>query len=173
MAFQFSCPQGHWLQGDESQAGQTCQCPVCGQPFIIPAPVAPAAVAWHPGMPNPDPQPSSPQTSSPGPQQPAATPQPQPQPQKPAVEQPPPLLHIPCPNGHELEVPREMLDEDVMCPHCKAEFHLRERDSIEYKRKRQMQEEQRLARMNKLWFNGAIAIAVLIVLFLLALILLR
>lgn len=66
-----------------------------------------------------------------------------------------------------------MLDEDVMCPHCKAEFHLRERDSIEYKRKRQLHEEQRLARMNKLWFTSAIAIAVVIVLFLLVLILLR
>ncbi len=169
--FQFSCPQGHWLQGDESQAGQTCQCPVCGQLFIIPAPAVPAVVAWHPGMPNPDPQPSAPQPGPTSEQQPAAASQPQPQ--KPAVEQPAPLLHIPCPNGHELEVPREMLDEDVLCPHCQAEFHLRERDSIEYKHKRQLQEEQRLARMNKLWFGGAIAIAVVVVLFLVVLILLR
>lgn len=42
MAFQFLCPQGHLLQGEESQAGQACQCPMCGMQFLIPAPMPPA-----------------------------------------------------------------------------------------------------------------------------------
>lgn len=42
MAFQFLCPQGHLLQGDEAHAGQQCQCPYCGTMFLIPQPQAPA-----------------------------------------------------------------------------------------------------------------------------------
>ncbi len=38
MSFQFRCPQGHVLQGDHSQVGQLCQCPMCGSSFLIPPP---------------------------------------------------------------------------------------------------------------------------------------
>jgi hypothetical protein len=160
MAFQFQCPQGHLLEGDESQAGQTCQCPTCGMAFIIPVPLtAPAAAAWV----------------DPGPQQPAfpsfgggGGPSPLPE-----VEKAPTLLHIPCPKGHELEVPPEMLNEDVMCPHCGEQFKLRERDSIEFITKQQAEEERRINRSGKLWFNWAIVIAVGIVIFLIALIALQ
>ena len=38
MSFQFLCPQGHLLEGIESQTGQQCQCPLCGTAFIVPAP---------------------------------------------------------------------------------------------------------------------------------------
>jgi hypothetical protein len=51
----------------------------------------------------------------------------------------PKLWHIPCPKGHELEVPEEMLGQDAMCPHCSVQFHLRERDSVEYKRQKQQE----------------------------------
>lgn len=36
MPFQFLCPQGHLLEGVESQMGQQCQCPLCGTAFIVP-----------------------------------------------------------------------------------------------------------------------------------------
>ncbi len=36
MAFQFLCPQGHLLQGDELQVGRPCQCPYCGGVFLVP-----------------------------------------------------------------------------------------------------------------------------------------
>lgn len=155
MAFQFQCPQGHLLEGDEAQAGQTCQCPMCGMAFIIPAPVA--AAAWSPAVcAPPAEQPSIPSF---GPGAPAAE-----------VAEEPKLLHIPCPKGHELEVPLDMLNQDVMCPHCGEQFRLRERDSVEFKRKQAELEERRVARAGKLWFNWAIVIAVGIVLFLIILI---
>ena len=45
MAFQFYCPQGHLLEAQESQVGAQGQCPLCGQPFVIPNPAgAPSAV---------------------------------------------------------------------------------------------------------------------------------
>jgi len=53
----------------------------------------------------------------------------------------PQLVHIPCPKGHMLETPPEMIGEDVMCPHCGEMFQLREQDSIEHKRKKQQEEE--------------------------------
>lgn len=159
MAFQFQCPQGHLLEGDESQAGQTCQCPMCGMAFIIPAPLTAPAHAWtEPQQPQEPQGPAFPQVG-PGVQAPL-----------PGVEQAPPLLHIPCPKGHELEVPPEMLNQDVMCPHCGEQFRLRERDSVEFKRKQQDEEERRIARSGKLWFNWAVTIAVLIVIFLVILI---
>jgi hypothetical protein len=42
MPFQYCCPQGHLLQGDESQVGQPCQCPFCGTTFAMPTPAAQA-----------------------------------------------------------------------------------------------------------------------------------
>ena len=36
MPFQFMCPQGHLLEGSESQMGQQSQCPLCGTAFIVP-----------------------------------------------------------------------------------------------------------------------------------------
>src|SRR5690349_1780314 len=101
MAFQFQCPQEHLLEGEESQAGQAINCPVCGMLFIIPEPIAAPA----------------PET-------------PPPEPEKPAE---PELLHIPCPNGHELEVPPDMIDTEVLCPQCNVQFRLRAKDSIEHR----------------------------------------
>jgi hypothetical protein len=62
MAFQFLCPQGHLLQGDESHAGQQCQCPYCGTLFLIPQPQAAAPT----GAPGYDPQAAAPPPSQPG-----------------------------------------------------------------------------------------------------------
>jgi predicted RNA-binding Zn-ribbon protein involved in translation (DUF1610 family) len=36
MAFQFLCPQGHLLQADQAQMGQTINCPTCGVLFVVP-----------------------------------------------------------------------------------------------------------------------------------------
>jgi uncharacterized membrane protein YvbJ len=88
----------------------------------------------------------------------------------PGVEQAPQLLHIPCPNGHELEVPPEMLNEDVLCPHCGAQFKLKEKNSVEFIRKQQEEEDKKFAKSGKLWFNWAIVFAFAIVIFLLVLI---
>lgn len=74
------------------------------------------------------------------------------------------LLHIPCPNGHELETPREMLGQDVLCPYCQAQFRLREKDSVEFKRKRAAERERKERQRSRAWFNWAIVALVLVVL---------
>ncbi len=68
------------------------------------------------------------------------------------------LLHIPCPNGHELETPYDMLGQEVLCPHCEVQFRLRHEDSFEHRAKVDKHFEER----GKLWFNWAITAAVLI-----------
>jgi hypothetical protein len=160
MAFQFQCPQGHLLEGDESQAGQAIHCPVCQMLFLIPAPVsAPAAPAFN-----------APEFQSPpanAPQFGASGTTSEPAFQSAPAE--PELLHIPCPKGHILEVPPDMLDTEVLCPQCNEQFELRARDSIEHKKKKKLQEELREERSNKFILNFAITAVVLVVLMLITL----
>ena len=157
MSFQFQCPQGHVLEGEPEQAGLQCVCPICGVMFIIPAPIAPT-----PGQ-------ASGQAPGTAPAEPAAESQPS-LPFTPEGSASVSLLHIPCPKGHELEVPRDMLNQYVECPHCQEQFHLREKDSVEYKKKRQAEEERRWERTGQAWMQWSIIIAVIAVLGLITLI---
>ena len=83
----------------------------------------------------------------------------------PVIDAPPELLHIDCPNGHELEVPRDMLDQDALCPKCDVQFRLRETDSVEYQRKKKVEMETRERRVENAWLNWTIALGIIVVLF--------
>ncbi len=80
------------------------------------------------------------------------------------VQSAPELFHIACPNGHELETPREMLDQFAMCPTCNAQFQLLEKDSVEYQRRREIEDEARAANLERSWLNWAIALVILVLL---------
>ncbi len=212
MAFQFLCPQGHLLQGDESQAGQQCTCPYCQTLFLIPdvpAPPAPDAPAPMQGPAGPGVADlnitGQPTASGAVFQQAADAPAEAPQAFDPfqtpnqqdsfptapaegdaaaftgvhargrfAVSGDGPaeldvtgtggsMVHIPCPNGHELETPREMIGQDVMCPHCQAEFRLSMKNSVEYKRQKEETLDRRERQLGKTWLFWAIAMAVVVV----------
>jgi DNA-directed RNA polymerase subunit RPC12/RpoP len=174
MAFQFLCPEGHLLQGHESQAGQRCKCPYCSVEFLVPQPPGePAAVeAAVEGTPPPtaDYQPAEPYYEEPtepdfpgirtghGGEDPAAVSAALPA----AQEQP--LVHILCPNGHELETPREMLGQDAMCPYCQAVFRLRFEDSVEHRRQVEEERERREIKLGRAWMYWSIAVASVVVL---------
>ncbi|MEX2113926.1 MAG: hypothetical protein WD845_12120 [Pirellulales bacterium] len=182
MPFQFLCPQGHLLEGNESDMGLECQCPQCGAAFIIPTIEQPA-------------QPAQPSVQSAGQPTPAAYERPRSKPnealrqledaaastlpKKPAaldddllagagigaiVDEP--LLHIPCPNGHELETPLDMIGQRAMCPHCGVEFKLRREKSVEYFREQEIIER----RQAKFWFQLAVLAAGFVVVVILAMI---
>lgn len=72
----------------------------------------------------------------------------------------PNIVHIPCPNGHELETPLDMIGQDVLCPHCGAQFKLRNEDSIEYRER----QERILHARSEFWFKWSIAAAVVVLL---------
>ena len=171
MAFQFQCPQGHLLSGDESQAGQQCHCPTCGMLFIIPQPIgAPVAAAGGYDPTNRWAAIAQQTTAAETPPfvpgaaaSPTAT-------MSPAAPAEPELLHIPCPNGHELETPLDMLDQEVLCPQCNAQFRLRKKNSVEYKKKKDLEERVRLEKVGSLWLTWAIVAVVVVVLGLIGLI---
>lgn len=154
MDFQFQCPQGHLLQGDPSQAGQQCNCPTCGMLFIIPAPVAPVEAAPEPAFIGVG---SGRRGAAPGMAGGGFS-------AGPAAPAQPEILHIPCPNGHPLETPVEMLDQDVLCPQCNAQFKLRRKDSLEHKKKKEEEARIREAKLGNAWLNWAIVAVVIVIL---------
>jgi len=147
MAFQFHCPQGHLLQGDASQAGQSFKCPYCDSSFLMPrgpAPTAKSSVEAKPAdaTPRGDKQPALETLVTRTHQQ--------------------PLFHILCPSGHLLETPREMLGQDVLCPFCQAQFRLRLEDSVEHRREQDERREQREREIGQKWVSAAIIAAIVV-----------
>jgi glutaredoxin len=134
--------------------------------------MGPAPSAATPGSPTVGPAPSPPAPGFPAVGPGAANQVPLPPPPTPTFElREPELLHIPCPQCKKmLETPVEMLDQDVLCPHCQAQFQLRRRDSVEFKRKKEQEAQIREFKAGKTWLNLAIVVVVLVVLFLGALI---
>jgi len=164
MPFQFTCPQGHLLSAHESQSGQQCQCPHCGQWLIIPGTPPPPPTSLPADLLSELPAPAPPPPGMPG---------------SPTyglgnaaiggmVQ--PHISHIPCPNGHPLETPIDMLGTRVMCPICQAQFDLRYEDSLEFKEQQERLEEARIARSGQLWLRWAIGFAVVVLLGLAAMI---
>lgn len=64
-----------------------------------------------------------------------------------------------------------MLGQDVLCPHCNVQFRLREKDSVEYKRRRQEEMTRHERKLGNAWLNWAIVAAVLVLILLFFLIL--
>lgn len=76
-------------------------------------------------------------------------------------EKPPDLVHIQCPNGHVLETPRDMFNQEALCPYCSTRFKLREKDSVEYKVKHEQELETSERRLGRAWLNAAIVLIAL------------
>jgi len=175
MAFQFLCPQGHLLQGEESLVGQKCKCPYCQSELVVPPPPEELPAAQGTGVTEDayapifdEPEESEPTPDGfPGIQTGADTGG---IPQDAAVQFGAPdaqqqrLLHIPCPEGHVLETPRDMLGQDAMCPFCQRQFRLRFEDSREYRQEKAERQARRDQKIGKAWMNWSIAAAVAVVL---------
>jgi uncharacterized membrane protein YvbJ len=57
-----------------------------------------------------------------------------------------------------------MFGQEVLCPHCQSQFTLRERDSVEWKRRHEEEQARRDLKLGNAWLNWAIIIAVVVVL---------
>lgn len=75
----------------------------------------------------------------------------------------PRIWHIPCPNGHILETPQDMLDQDVLCPYCETQFTLRKFQSVEETERREKERAIRDERAGQLWLKWSIGIAVVVI----------
>lgn len=172
MTFQFLCPQGHLLEGEEAHMGMQCQCPQCGTAFIIPtleeaapqastdddiglAPLAEdgfdAAAAEMP-TPSFDPPRRGKKQREEAPEFDASELVASELGRAVGGED---ILHIPCPNGHELETPLDMIGQRAQCPHCGVEFRLRREKSIEYQRQQEILDRRR----GRFWFQLAVMAA--------------
>jgi hypothetical protein len=164
--------------------GMACQCPQCGITFLIPtAPQPAAAAAVEPEAnwavedftqpPADAVEQFAEQLSEPAP----SAPPPSPDAEKPAVlemlaEEPPDktggveslgaleiaAFHIPCPNGHVLEAPQEMIGHFVICPYCSVQFKLRRENSSEYQQRQEFLDRARA----QFWFKWTIIIGVMV-----------
>lgn len=72
-----------------------------------------------------------------------------------------PPLHIPCPNGHVLEVSRDLLGEEAECPHCGEIFTLKRDNSLESINERYKKETKETTKISKQWFTFAIIVLVM------------
>ena len=79
--------------------------------------------------------------------------------QQPASDLPP--LHIPCPNGHVLEVTRDLLGEDAECPHCGEIFTLKRENSLESINEQYKRETKETTKISKQWFTFAVIVLVM------------
>ena len=170
MTFQFLCPQGHLLQGEEAHMGMECQCPQCGTAFIIPtmdelAHSGGGAASAPSQLPQIDLEPLSPLDALAETPATRARPPSEPAPKLDlselaatelgSVTGAEPMLHIPCPNGHELETPLDMVGQRALCPHCGVEFRLRREKSIEYLHQQEILDRRRA----RFWFQLAVMVA--------------
>ena len=80
-------------------------------------------------------------------------------------------FRIPCPNGHVLDVDKEMLGERVQCPVCRAVYDLKLENSLEYIKEKKEEEELEEARLGKIWIQRAIIAGILALLFIIIMIL--
>lgn len=143
-------------------------------PQFSPAPPAPPAPPVQPLPPAPPEAPpvfqryevrETPSAKPKLPPTPPITP-PEPQPEPPAasvVPQESEVLHIPCPNGHLLETPAEMLEQDVSCPQCQAQFRLRRQHSLEFRKKKKQERERSERRKVAAWVVAGVIVAILVV----------
>src|SRR3954468_3491757 len=161
MTFQFLCPEGHLLEGDEAHMGMQCQCPQCGTAFIIPtidgsAGAGQMNAAGEPGEVAIGVEPlegasdlvSDDALAGMDASEIAAS-------ELGAAADADQMLHIPCPNGHELETPVEMIGQRALCPHCGVEFRLRREKSIEYLHQQELLERKRA----RFWFQLSVMAA--------------
>lgn len=175
MTFQFLCPQGHLLEGEENLAGGQLTCPLCQTLFIVPDPPSGAPHAQTPadagGFPGISTGGETPQINLGGVgdamQQTAAAaetaaavevPEPEPEPE----EDPNRIVRVICPEGHELHTPMSMLGQDAMCPHCETQFQLRYEDTLEYKEEQEARRQKREEAFNQGALKWSIAAAVLV-----------
>lgn len=153
MKFMFSCPQGHVLEGEDTHAGLQSKCPQCGVAFYVPdyePPKAQPPIMAAPARPvGPVSGDLWDDLGSGGQGALDLTA---------GGELSSSVLHIPCPNGHELETPIEMVGLEAYCPYCGDKFKLRNQDSVEHQRQQAIID----ARRAQIWLRVAIVTAGLI-----------
>jgi hypothetical protein len=180
MPFQFYCPQGHLLEGHESQMGTPGQCPMCGAMFVFPQmagggpPSGPAGHSYGAPPAPPPPFGGPPQQSGPFGGAPAGggmfPPTPDHYSDVRQQQTEPTIYRILCPKGHEVQTPAEMLGTKAQCPYCNAVMELKVENSVEHReelekqrRLNEQREQMRQEAQARFWLKLSIFVVVLAV----------
>ena len=71
-------------------------------------------------------------------------------------------LHVPCPSGHTLEVTRDILGREVLCPYCRKRFLPLWEKSLEYRREKAKQRMREETQLGRLWLTLAIVATIMV-----------
>src|SRR6185437_7497128 len=156
-------------------AGYGGAAPGYGQPNVEGAFAGPSGAAPPAGFPGvntqgyPEPSPDVPMIQTESPPQPPSGPAPEPE--APSASQPPPaeekkeprIVRIPCPQGHELQTPMDMVNQEVLCPICATQFHLRYEDSVEFKQEQAELRRRKAEQLNTAALKWSIIAAAVVV----------
>jgi hypothetical protein len=72
------------------------------------------------------------------------------------------MVHIDCPQGHELITPLDTMGQEVLCPHCGEQFTMRYENTREYQTQQHWKEEARQQKLGQQWLMWAVIVGVLV-----------
>jgi len=143
MSFEFYCPNGHLLEGDDEQLGTQGRCPICGVLFMFPKTtlVARREKQRHEAR-------SAAEDAAAE----SSTPEPASEPLVPERR----VIQVYCPNGHVLNTPEELLGSEAMCLKCKTRFTPTVERSVTYLRNKHRYETQKAESQGRFWMGVAV-----------------
>jgi hypothetical protein len=143
MSFEFYCPNGHLLEGDDEQLGTQGRCPICGTLFRFPTTtlVARREKLRHDAKLRDDEGKSE-----------AAEPELPPEPVVPERR----IIQVLCPRGHVLNILEELLGSEAVCLKCKTRFTPTVERSVPYLRTKHRYETQKGESQGRFWMGVAV-----------------
>jgi hypothetical protein len=161
MSFTFYCPQGHLLEGNDSQQGTQGRCPTCASVFVFPSAASAAGAAAVSGGSHSGPAigggfPAFDAAYGPGVSAPAKTSAPA------GFGAAPRILKILCPRGHELPTPEDLVGTTTICPYCNQSVVVSMENSVEHRDKMRAVERERDEATGRFWLRIAMVALVLV-----------
>lgn len=148
MSFEFYCPKGHLLEGDDEQLGTQGRCPLCRVLFTFPTTtlVARRKKLRHEAISSDD------GTGADGA---AVAPAAGEVPQAPFVPERR-MIQVLCPNGHVFNTLEDLLGNEAVCLKCKTRFTPSVERSVSYLRTKHRYEKQKGEVQGRFWIGMAV-----------------
>ena len=148
MSFEFYCPNGHLLEGDDEQLGTQGRCPICGTLFRFPTTtlVARREKLRHDAKSAADVAGADRAAAE------SAAAELAPEPVVPERR----VIQVLCPRGHVLNILEELLGSEAVCLKCKTRFVPTTERSVAYLRTKHRYETQKGEAQGRFWMGAAV-----------------
>jgi len=153
MSFEFYCPEGHLLEGDDEQLGTQGRCPLCGTLFMFPKTTLMARqMRSKEQKPAVDRDVEEPKLSEiVAPRLGAAEPE------------GPRIIKVLCPRNHIVDTLEELLGHDLTCPRCRVRFTPTTERSVTYLTNKHRYETAKAEVQSRFWLAIAIVVGTIAV----------